>query len=176
MRTYMLLLGLPLAGLMAGCQTPAAEPNTGPTAAQDSAANGWMVNSIRDAAINNALLTQHTLFPYHFVTDQAGLNELGRRDLGALVIHFRAGGGELNVRRGGASEELYQARVATVAKLLGEAGIESGRVRIGEALAGGAGMASEEVVRILQADRQAKPFSGNESASDIQSQTLENNK
>ena len=39
-----------------------------------------LVNTLNNIQVENAIITQHTLYPYHFVTDGAGLNDLGERD------------------------------------------------------------------------------------------------
>jgi hypothetical protein len=141
---------VPVVLLLGGCNgsLEVRDPNT-PTPEQQSAANRWTISNIHDAAINNAILTQHTLFPYHFNTGLETLNDLGERDLAALAANYRARPGELSVRRGDASEDLYAARLAVVAKRLQESGVETARVKIIDAPAGGPGLNSERVVKIL---------------------------
>ena len=139
--------GICLAGL-AGCN------NRGNTLTEDPFAEGRRVNIallhwFEDASINNAIITQHTLFPYHFVNNSAGLNELGKRDLGVLATRFKDNPGKLNVRRGEISADLHQARIKTVLGLLEEAGVDKARITVDNALAGGDGMASERVLTIL---------------------------
>ena len=109
-----------------------------------------LVSWYGDAAINNALISQRSLFPYHFVDQAADLNSLGQRDLAVLAAHLKDYPGVLNLRRGGAPDALYQARLATVRKALVDAGIDQTRIEIGEGMAGGDGMASEQVLRILK--------------------------
>ncbi len=133
-----------------GCASPPrATDSSTPEPAQQQAADAWMVAQVRDAAIVNAVVAQHTLFPYHFVANGDQLNELGARDLAVLAAHFRAQPGALSVRRGAAPEELYAARVQTVRKMLADAGVDAARLTLHDAPAGGSGMSSERVVQIL---------------------------
>jgi hypothetical protein len=149
----------PLVLLLGGCtgeNIDVRNPNT-PSEGQQMAANTWAVNNIRDAAINNAILTQHTLFPYHFKTGLEALNGLGEQDLAVLAANYRARPGDLSVRRGDASEDLYNARLAAVTKRLQEGGVDVGRMKIVDAPAGGPGKPSERVVRIL-IESETKPL------------------
>ncbi len=91
--------------LGAGCTAGATEVGEGEM---------WVGDAIRRASIDRAIVAQRTLYPYHFVTDAAELNDLGRRDLRALAKHYREHTGELALWRGGASETLYEARQTTV--------------------------------------------------------------
>lgn len=133
-----------LAGLAVGC---AHRPRP-QTPEQQQVADEWLVNTVRDAAVSNAIIRQHTLFPYHFDADGAALNELGRRDLSVLAEHYQQNAGELNVRRGDASEALYRSRVQQVAETLARAGVNADRVKISDGPPGGDGMPSEDVVVI----------------------------
>jgi hypothetical protein len=123
---------------------------TDPGIEQRHSLNAWLGDCLNDDAVNNAIVAQRTLFPYHFVTDTAKLNELGSRDLAVLAAHFTERSGKLNVRRGTAPEELYVARVATVIDALASRGVASDRVAISDGLAEGEGMASEDVLFILE--------------------------
>ena len=142
---------LPLAFLIAGCEmSPPKEDASNPTEEQKSAANTWMVNSIRDAGISAGILTQHTLFAYHFETGRETLNPLGERDLAVLAGNFKLRPGQLNVRRGDVSEDLYKTRLDYVNRRLADAGVEVARLKIVDAPAGGPGMPSERAIKILQ--------------------------
>ena len=141
----------PAVWLLAACT--AIPPKSEPVAEQQAAAaDRWTVEVVRDAAINNALIMQHALFPYHFQTGRATLNELGERDLATLAAYYRVQAGELSVRRGDAGEKLYRARVSTVSKALAAAGVNVARLKIDDLPAGGPGIASERVVKILDAE------------------------
>ncbi len=128
--------------LMAGCEEDLQE-NRG-------LVNKQLVNSYNDIAIQNAIVSQHTLFPYHFVTNGAQLNELGQRDLAALNAHYVENAGHLNIRRHNVPADLYEARVNFVRDRLQEAGIDMERMTISDDMPGGSGMPSESVLVILE--------------------------
>jgi len=112
--------------------------------------NSRLINSYNDTAIENAIVSQHTLFPYHFVQNGAELNELGQQDLAVLAGHFMKHPGSLNIRRHDTTAELYEARVNTVRERLRQAGINVERMSISDGMPGGSGMASEKVLTILE--------------------------
>jgi hypothetical protein len=109
-----------------------------------------LVNTINNVGVENAIITQHTLYPYHFVVDGEKLNDLGLRDFAVLAKHFTEHPGVLNIRRAETSTELYEARVAYVMNKLKEAGVETNRVSVSDGMPGGTGMPAERVVTILQ--------------------------
>ncbi len=109
-----------------------------------------LVKTINNVGVENAIITQHTLYPYHFVTDGEKLNELGRRDFAVLARHLAEHPGILNIRRAETGAELYDARVAHVLNALKEAGVETNRVSVSDGMPGGSGMSSERVVTVLQ--------------------------
>ncbi len=109
----------------------------------------WVGDAIRRASIDRAIVAQRTLYPYHFVTDAAELNDLGRRDLRALAKHYREHTGELALWRGDASETLYEARQTTVEEQLLEMGISAEQLIVGDGVPGGDGISSERLIRIL---------------------------
>ena len=112
--------------------------------------NSKLINTYSDIAIQNAIISEHTMFPYHFVKNSAKLNELGKRDLAVLTAHFAENGGHLNIRQLGASADLYGARVDVVRERLKEAGIDMERISISDGMPGGSGMSSEKVLVILE--------------------------
>jgi len=112
--------------------------------------NSQLVNSYNDIAIQNAIVSQHTLFPYHFVNNGAEFNELGQRDLAALTSHFIKHPGQLNIRRHNTAADLYEARVNMVHERLQEAGIDMERIRISDNMPGGSGITSERILTILE--------------------------
>jgi hypothetical protein len=116
----------------------------------DHLINSQLVRSYNDIAMQNAIISQHTLFPYHFVENGAELNELGQRDLAALTSHFIKYPGHLNIRRHNTAADLYEARVNVVHKRLLDAGIDMGRISISDDMPGGAGITSERVLIILE--------------------------
>jgi hypothetical protein len=122
----------------------------------------WASDEISNASLNNAIVSQHTLYPYHFVAGTGQLNDLGARDLNVLTDHFLKAGGDLNVRRGGASQALYDERVKTVLEKLAAAGVQSGAVAVKDGLPGGEGLASESVIVILK-EKMSKESMGSSS-------------
>ena len=127
-----------------GCQENAEKESN------NHAINKQLVQSYNDTAIQNAIITQHTLFPYHFVTNGAELNELGRRDLAALISHFLKYPGRINIRQQNTAAKLYEARVNLVRDRLQQAGIAMERISISDDVPGGSGITSERVLVILQ--------------------------
>lgn len=105
---------------------------------------------IRSASIERAIISQHTLYPYHFIAGTAKLNELGRRDLMVLVRHFEQASGELNLARGDAADTLYKARSEALAEELRSAGIAKDRVRVTAGSPGGDGISGSRLVKILE--------------------------
>jgi len=112
--------------------------------------NSELINSLNDAAIQNAIISQHTLYPYHFMENGAELNELGRHDFAVLTKYFMEHPGSLNIRRADVPADLYEARVNKLVEHWTKAGIKMERVRISDGMPGGPGMPSEKVVTILE--------------------------
>jgi hypothetical protein len=143
MKLFMRVTMTVLCALMVGCAENAQK-------SQDTAAvNEELVSSLNDMAIQNAIISQHTLFPYHFVENSAELNELGRHDFAVLAKHFMGNPGQLNIRRDNVPEALYKARVNFVADRCKQAGVGAERILILDGMPGGSGMASERVLTIL---------------------------
>ncbi len=132
---------------VAGCHHNAAQP------ASETNLDAALVKTINNIGVENAIISQHTLYCYHFTTDGAELNELGSRDLAVLARHFAKHAGTLNVQRGEADEKLYQARIASVMAGLKKAGVNADSMRLSDGMPGGDGMSSERVVEILKKDR-----------------------
>ena len=123
--------------------------------ASDSHDNGPFAGDLLlGASLQRAIVTQSALFPYHFVPDAAELNELGERDLSVIAAHLRDHAGSLVIRRGGASKELHDARVASVLVVLEEVGVPPEMVAVHDGLPGGDGLPSSRVVEILKAPLQ----------------------
>ena len=143
MRIRTLLLAALIASPLA-CEDPARNADM-----DSSQMNRWLVAAVNDIAIRNAIIRQHTLFPYHFVVNGSDLNALGSRDLSVLVAHCREYPGQLNVRRGDADDGLYRQRVKTVREALAAGGVDTARVKIADAPAGGEGRAGEQVLIVM---------------------------
>ncbi len=118
--------------------------------------NAGLINAFNDAAMENAIIAQHALYPYHFVNNSNQLNELGRRDLSILAKHFKEYPGQLTISSDGTSENLYKSRLAYVAEQLKKDGIDVSRVAISDGMPGGSGMTSSDVVQIKEADQKAR--------------------
>ena len=153
MRWYGVLAICLIGSLSVGCQENLNESQG------DRNLDVELVNTLNNLGVENAVVAQHTLYPYHFVTDGEELNELGRRDLSVLARHFTAHEGTLNVRRGETAPELYQARLTHVIEALKKAGVDTARMVVADGMPGGDGMASERVVTIME-----KGFEGGGSA------------
>lgn len=144
MKLSMLITIVLFCVLTFGCQEETVEsPNS-------HLVNSKLVNTYNDIAIQNAVVSQHTLFPYHFVENGAELNELGQKDLAVLTSHFIKHPGHLNVRKHNTPGDLYKARVNLIRDRLQQAGIASKRISISDGMPGGSGMTSERVLVILE--------------------------
>lgn len=144
MKLYRIIAVCLLGGLILGCEERLKEP------AEDKNLDAELVRTLNNIGVENAIIAQHTLYPYHFVSDGGQLNELGRRDLAVLARHFADHAGTLNVRRGDTPAELYEARVAQVVQTLKEMGVNTARLNLSDGMPGGTGMASERVVTVLK--------------------------
>lgn len=147
----MMLMGLVCVVLLCGCEQPQSEPTV-----DESEINRKVVDTYSDLAIQNAVITQHTLYPYHFVNNSAQLNGLGQRDLSVLIQHFKDNPGQLNVQQGEAGSVLYQSRIQTIQEKLLQGGIPEAKIQISSGMPGGEGIASNAVIEILEADKSAE--------------------
>jgi hypothetical protein len=116
--------------------------------------NSELINSYSDIAVQNAIISQHTLYPYHFVNNSAELNELGLRDLGILAAHFEKNPGKLNIRRNGTSADVYKGRIDLVVAKLEGSGIDTKQMSIADGMPGGSGITSEKIILIMEDEYQ----------------------
>ena len=128
---------------------------------QRAEANAWLVESLRDAAIENAIIREHTIYPYQFNENSAELNELGQRDMRILADYFKENPGDLNVRKASTAHDLYDNRVKKVIAVLTDAGVDMDRVEISDGLPGGDGITGSEATlrfkdKVLQVEQQDK--------------------
>jgi hypothetical protein len=137
--------------LLCGCNGKAR-----PDPVDEGKMNAALINTFNDTAMENAIIAQHTLYPYHFVNDSDQLNDLGKRDLSILARHLKDIPGPLNVSSDGSSDKLYNARVAYVGAQLKKNGVDLSKVVISDGLPGGSGMPSSDVAQIREADRKAR--------------------
>jgi hypothetical protein len=135
------LIGL---AVMLGCEQPEHEVKL------DGAEDAWMVTTLQDAAVARGIITQHTLFPYHFVDNSSSLNDLGQSDFNVLAAHFAKHPGELGIRRGHVSDTLYRERTENVKALLAKGGVATERMIIADDVPGGDGLTSERVLKIME--------------------------
>jgi hypothetical protein len=141
--SFVLVPGL-VAVLLVGCHTmPPLDDGPGLTPG--------LFDRVFDDAIRNAIVTQHCLFDYHFERNAATLNGLGLNDLKVLATHYREHAGPLHVRQGEAPQDLYEARVKEVQRLMIEAGIPKDRIAIQDAPPGGDGVRAEHALQIVGA-------------------------
>jgi hypothetical protein len=153
---------LVLAGVLAalaGCQHSNPSRELHPDAMHFAEIDRALVQMLNRSPIDQAILSQHTIYPYHFVRHSPELNELGRRDLAVLLTHYREFPGPvqpLNVRRGTESDNLYDARIQRIAKAITDSGINSGRISIEDDMPGGDGAASDRVIRIMAVEAKAE--------------------
>lgn len=129
--------------MMTGCKETVVEQADKPLI------NSQLINTYNDIALENAIVSQHTLYPYHFIQNSAELNELGKRDLTVLINHFIKNAGYLNIRKSDISTELYELRVESVYERLQKAGLDMDKINISDDMPGGAGIASESILVIL---------------------------
>jgi hypothetical protein len=125
--------------------------------------NRWTIDTLNDESISNAIVAQHTLYPYHFDNGSAQLNSLGERDVKVLAAHYVRSPGELNIRRGGADTALYEARVQSVTKLLTKFDVPAASIKVADKLPGGDGVSSERAVTILKRSYESSPLTGGSS-------------
>jgi hypothetical protein len=134
--------------LFCGCQ----EQQAGPTV-DESQVNRKIVDTYSDLMIQNAVIAQHTLYPYHFVNNSPLLNSLGERDLAVLIQHFQENPGQLTVQQGKTDAILYQSRAQTVYEKLLAGGISDSKIKIVSGMPGGDGMQSNAVIEILETEK-----------------------
>ena len=129
MKRNMNILIISFCILITGCQ------KTVEDSPSEAVINSRLINTYNDIALENAIISQHTLYPYQFVNNGAELNELGKHDLAVLARHFLKEPGHLNIRKHDASSELYEARVESVRKRLKDAGANTDRIIISDYIA-----------------------------------------
>lgn len=114
--------------------------------------NAWTLHAFNDRQIAQGIISQGTLYPHHFEAGSAELNELGERDLSVLAGHLQKNPGPLNVRRGGAEDALYDARLASVRAQLEQRGVAIDTIELADHAQGGEGLVSERTLVIMGAE------------------------
>jgi hypothetical protein len=131
-----------LALVAAGCH-----PDTPPT--DEAAVDAMTVRLITDQQAVNGAVAESTVYPHYFLPRQAGLNDLGDRQLAAMASAYRGGTGSISVIRGDTPPALYRDRLEAVRNKLHELGVDSATVTVGEGLPGGPGAPSDYVLQLL---------------------------
>ena len=152
MNRLILALGV-VAVLAGGCQKA-------PPLRTQASPDAWLITTVNDTAVRNAIIRQSAFFPYHFVTGGADLNELGMHDLEVLAAHHKTYPGRITVRQGDASAGLYKARVGRIVEGLSRAGVGKGRVTISDSPVAGDGRHSDKTLVILQKSMAETPGGG----------------
>jgi len=148
LRKSVLAISLMCILVLAGCQ----EEQAGPTV-DESQVNRKIVDTYSDLMIQNAIISQHTLYPYHFVNNSAMLNGLGERDLAVLIQHFQENPGQISVQQGKTDALLYQSRAQTVYEKLLAGGVPDNKIKILSEMPGGDGIQSNAVIEILATEK-----------------------
>ncbi|MEX0655100.1 MAG: hypothetical protein WD534_03965 [Phycisphaeraceae bacterium] len=147
-----MLLGLPV---IVGCHQ---QPHVQPLGSDRyGAANETMMRMTFDQQVQNAIVTERTVYPHHFAADSPRLNALGQRQVAVLAAAFRdrpaEGLSRMNLSRGEAPDALYRARVQQVHAALAQHGVEPGRIEIVDEVPGGSGIEAERAADALEMDR-----------------------
>ena len=121
------------------------------------AADQQFVKDPFDEQARLGVVRQRTLVEADFQIDSATLSPLGRKDVTILAQAVREDGGSISVRKGYASQELYDARVAEVRARLVAAGIQLERIVIVDRPAGGTGEATAEAL-VIRKDIRTTPL------------------
>lgn len=116
--------------------------------------NASLIESLQRTQIDNAIIRQQAMFPYHFVAHSAELNGLGRRDALILARHYASHPGKLYLHAGDADDRLYERRAEALRDFLAGNGVDPQRIEIsGDAMPGGNGADAARVLFILEAER-----------------------
>src|ERR1051326_6765343 len=103
-----MIMRMKYAGLICGCLlgTGCVKDHTAAQLDQEKDQNAWIVNAYHTDIVRTAVVSQATIYSYHFVANGAQLNDLGTRDVGYLGEHFAQNPGRLNVNRDSADDKL----------------------------------------------------------------------
>jgi hypothetical protein len=137
------------------------DPGIESTARQQRSMDAWYVDTQMQGDIQSGLITQRTVYPWHFDAESARLTPLARRDLTVLAGYYKTTPGSLVLVRGEASDGLYAARQAAVRDVLRDAGVDVGTVAIADGVPGGRGISGQYIVDSVKNDKGS--FSGTSS-------------
>ena len=102
--------------------------------------------------VENKIIAQSTLYPFHFVDNDSRLNAVGRYDLDKIVSHYKEHPGELHVRQGEATPTLYSERITQVVEVLKSTGIKESRINVTDVAPEENPAQGERVIEILPVD------------------------
>ena len=114
------------------------------------------VRALQNLQIENGIIRQRTVYPYHFLVETANLNELGTYDLQILARYFERHSGKLNILRGDADNVLYEARVSSALQELAVLGVQTDRLQVVDELPPGDGMLSARAIIVID-NQQPRP-------------------
>ena len=150
-----LLIAVMCGAVLVGCQEQQLQPTV-----DTSQVDRKVVDTYSDLAIQNAIIAQHTVYPYHFVNNSPQLNDLGHRDLAVLIQHYTDNPGIINIQQGSADSALYQQRTQMVYESLLQGGVAEEKIQIASGMPGGEGMASTAVIEILEKEKTTENAQG----------------
>ena len=125
--------------------------------------NEWLVRDYFNQQADNGLLADRTIRENHFLANSSEFSDLGVRDMAVFARHYRQDPGHLNIRRGGATDELYSARVTAVREYLEDRGVALDRVTVSDGPPTGDGMDMETALFFLYASTLVEPDYGTSS-------------
>ena len=143
-----------LAMVLVGCGGSSTKSK--PIQANESAmksADRWLATQPFKDQANAAIAIRGTIQPSRFETGTSQLNRLGTREIRVLATRYKTDPGELSVARGDSDDALYAKRVKAVMTELAANGVDTARMVINENPPGGTGMASVDVIRIVEKGR-----------------------
>ena len=112
--------------------------------------NNWTGDHIRRASVEAAVIKESALYSHHFMTGSTKLTQIGSRDVDILSRHFLEAPGALVVKRGDASEELYEARLEAIKEKLLAAGVDSERFTVSDGHPGGRGTSTNKLIEVFE--------------------------
>lgn len=148
------VIGLTLLAASWGCDSsPSKSRPINPSESSLVSADRWMTNQPFEDQANNAIQVRRTIQPSRFDIGTANLNRLGIRDVRVLATRYESNPGLLSIARGDADDALYTSRVKAVMDELAANGVDVNRMTIDESPPGGPGMASVNLIQIVEIGR-----------------------
>ena len=132
--------------LAAGCRSSAHQSDPSPVHEM------WVSDHLRRDQVHAAALVERVVYPHHFAPHSSRLSPLGKQQLAILSSDLRTAPGELAVRRGGADDALFAARMEEVRNTLLAAGLGETDFTLTDGHAGGSGVSSDRLIQVLAED------------------------